>query len=278
MDGFSLPYRLDRNRNGGGVMIFVKEFIPSKLLTKHNFPSDVEGLFVELNFRKSKWLFFGTSLPPAQNDQYFFNCIDKALDTYSNYDNVLLAGDFNAEDDEPCLSDFLYQDDLYNLVLKVHPNQHPLISFQQPKKTHFQNTVAVCSGLSDFHKLVIMVLKTSFNKKKPCEILYWDYKNFSSESFNEDLQNILSTTQINTCKQFEDIFLSVLNIHAPLKKKLLRANHSQYVTKALRKAVMRRSKLEKIYFNKQTNESLKACKKQKNYCSKLYKKERKIFF
>ena len=52
MDGFSLPYRLDRNRNGGGVVIFVKEDIPSKLLTKHNFPSDVEGLFVELNFRK----------------------------------------------------------------------------------------------------------------------------------------------------------------------------------------------------------------------------------
>ena len=34
MDGFSLPCRLDRNRNGGGVMIFVKEDIPSKLLTK----------------------------------------------------------------------------------------------------------------------------------------------------------------------------------------------------------------------------------------------------
>ena len=43
MDGFSLQYRLDRNRNGGGVMIFVKEDIPSKFLTKHNFPSDVEG-------------------------------------------------------------------------------------------------------------------------------------------------------------------------------------------------------------------------------------------
>ena len=39
MDVFSLPYRLDRNRNGGGVIIFVKEDIPSKLLTNHNFPS-----------------------------------------------------------------------------------------------------------------------------------------------------------------------------------------------------------------------------------------------
>ena len=56
MDGFSLPYRLDRNRNSEGVMIFVKEDIPSKHLTNHNFPSDVEGLFLELNFRKSKWL------------------------------------------------------------------------------------------------------------------------------------------------------------------------------------------------------------------------------
>ena len=67
-------------------------------------------------------------------------------------------------------------------------------------------------------------------------------------------------------------------MHVPLKNKLLRANHSQYVTKVLRKAIMRRSKLEKIYFKKQTNESLKAYKKQKIYCSKLYKKERKKIF
>ena len=78
LDGFSLPYRLDRNRNGG-VMIFVKEDIPSKLLTKHNFPRDIEGLFVELNFRKSKWLLFGTYHPPAQNDQYFLTVLIELL-------------------------------------------------------------------------------------------------------------------------------------------------------------------------------------------------------
>ena len=41
-------------------------------------------------------------------------------------------------------------------------------------------------------------------------------------------------------------------MQAPLKKKLLRANNSQYVTKALRKAIMRRSKLEKIYLTEIT--------------------------
>ena len=116
MDGFSLSYRLDRNLNGGSVMIFVKEDIPSKVLTKRNFPSDVEGLFVQLSFRKPEWLLFRTYHPPAQNDQYIFNCIDKTLDVYGNYDNILLAGDLNAENAKPCSSNLLYQHDLYNLV------------------------------------------------------------------------------------------------------------------------------------------------------------------
>ena len=30
IEGYSIPYRLDRNRNGGGVMIYVREDIPSK--------------------------------------------------------------------------------------------------------------------------------------------------------------------------------------------------------------------------------------------------------
>ena len=50
-----------------------------------------------------------------EDDKYLFNCVDKALDTYSNYD-LLLAGDFNAEDHEPCLSNFHHQHDLYNLI------------------------------------------------------------------------------------------------------------------------------------------------------------------
>ena len=41
---------------------------------------------------------------------------------------------------------------------------------------------------------------------------------------------------------------------------------------------MKRSQLEKIYSKTLTEKSLKAYKKQKNYVSRLYKKERKIIF
>ena len=95
--GFSISYRLDRNRNGGGIMIFIRDDIPSKMLTKHVFPDVIEGLFIELNFRKAKWLLFGKYHPPTQSDSYYFNNLDKALDLYSQYDKKLFVRNFNTE-------------------------------------------------------------------------------------------------------------------------------------------------------------------------------------
>ena len=70
-------------------MIYVRDVIPSKLLTKHFFPNDIEDLFVELNFTKCKLLLLGTYHLPSQSDQYFFENVDKALDMYSYYDKIL---------------------------------------------------------------------------------------------------------------------------------------------------------------------------------------------
>ena len=50
------------------------------------------------------------------------------------------------------------------------------------------------------------------------------------------------------------------------------------MTKALRKAIMKRSELESKYLKNRTNENLKSYKKQRNFCSKLYKKERKKYY
>ena len=47
--GFSELYRFDRNGNGGGILLYIREDIPSKLiLTKMT----IEGFFVEINLRK----------------------------------------------------------------------------------------------------------------------------------------------------------------------------------------------------------------------------------
>ena len=47
-------------------------------------------------------------------------------------------------------------------------------------------------------------------------------------------------------ENFYEIVLSILNAHAPLKKKHLRANHASFVTKELWKAVLNRARLRNV--------------------------------
>ena len=48
--GYSSPYRFERNCRGGGIMLYVREDIPSKLLSIENQP--IKDFYVEINFRK----------------------------------------------------------------------------------------------------------------------------------------------------------------------------------------------------------------------------------
>ena len=125
--------------------------------------------------------------------------------------------------------------------------------------------------------MVVTVLKNSYQRSLPKEIVYRDYKHFDREIFKEELQEKLNG-QINEYSPFEDIFLEMLNKHAPIKKKKLRANHVPYMTKALRKAIMKRSELETKYVKRKTDENLRIYKKQRSFCTKLYKKERKNYY
>ena len=63
-----------------------------------------------------------------------------------------------------------------------------------------------------------------------------------------------------------------------MKKKVLRANNKPYMTKALRRAIMKRSALRNKYLKSKTDEDLKTFKKQKNFTSRLAKKERIKYF
>ena len=85
-----------------------------------------------------KLLFFGTyhSTHPIYGltDTKYFEQVGLALDVYSNYDEFLLAGDFNVKEEENCLRDFLFHYNAKNLVkgkpvLKVLKTQNVLIFF-----------------------------------------------------------------------------------------------------------------------------------------------------
>ena len=54
---------------------------------------------------------------------------------------------------------------------------------------------------------------------------------------------------------FERLFMIILNKHAPLMKKYIRANNSPFMNKPLCNAIMIRSKLRNKYLKLKTTES-----------------------
>ena len=252
IQGYSKPFRLDRNANGGGVMVYVREDIPSKLLNKHKFNPDIEGMFIEINLRKAKWLLFSAYHPPSQSIEYFFEAVSVGLDKYiSDFDRIILAGDFNCQDSDTKAQNFLDKYNFTNLVKEPtcfksidNPSCIDLIITNKSKSFYKPKTFS--SGLSDFHKMVLTFFKMKFHKQKPKLITYRTYKNFDCDSFKRDL-NIFSPLFKNY-NDFQSTFMKLLNQHAPLKQKFLRANEVPYMTKQLRKAIMRRSQLESKFY------------------------------
>ena len=55
VNDFSDPFRFDRNDKGGGIILYIREDISSRLVSIES--SQVEDFFVEINLRnKKKWL------------------------------------------------------------------------------------------------------------------------------------------------------------------------------------------------------------------------------
>ena len=125
--------------------------------------------------------------------------------------------------------------------------------------------------------MVLTVLKTTFIKCKPKKIFYRDSKKFDNQKFRNEL-NLTLSGGISGHNDFEDKFLDVLNTNAPMKTKILRANHEDYATKNLRKAIMKRSELETKFYHTKDPADQAAYKKQKSFVSRLYKKERKRYY
>ena len=79
-------------------MLFVREDIPSKLLSNVNPSGNTENVIVEINLRLKKCLISGSYNPIVSLIQYHTANLSKIFDFYSSkYENFIVAADFNAE-------------------------------------------------------------------------------------------------------------------------------------------------------------------------------------
>ena len=89
LDGFGTPFCLDRNRNGGIIMLFIRNDIPAKVVSTYDRPT--ENFYVEFNFQKKKWLLNCSYNPKHSSIKSHLDSLSKSIDSLSSkYNNFVL--------------------------------------------------------------------------------------------------------------------------------------------------------------------------------------------
>ena len=158
--------------------------------------------------------------------------------------------DFNIEPPKEInISNFLNTFHLKNIVKQKtcfkNPDRPTCIDlFLTNSSRTFQEKCTVETGLSDFHKSAVTVLKLYFPKQKPNIQTFPNYERFQNGLFRSELDYELS--KLDVCnlefEHFFNIFNEVLSKHASKIKKSLGANQGEFLTKELNKAIMSRSR------------------------------------
>ena len=122
----------------------------------------------------------------------------KSTDLYlTKYDQLLFLGDFNAGVEDSAIENFCSSYNLTSMLNKLicfinpdKPSYIDLILTNCPRS--FKNSCAIETGLPDFHKLAVIVMKTSYKKSQPKIITYRSHKSFCNNNFREELWLVVS--------------------------------------------------------------------------------------
>ena len=160
--------------------------------------------------------------PHKEKISYFLRNVGKELDKYlTNYENLLMLGDWNSSVTEKAMTEFCEMYNLENLIreptcYKSAENPSSIDIMLTNKKLSFQNSMTLETGLSDFHKMTLTVMKRYFKKKPPITITYRDLKSFDGFKFREDIRNQLEQIGDLDIDDFKHVFTSTGNANAPV--------------------------------------------------------------
>ena len=106
IDSYGTRYRLDRNSNGGGILLYIREDIPSYLIATEKEP--VKSFYVELNLHNENYLISCSYDPQKTLITNYLATLEKFFDLHSSkYEKVLILGDFNVGVKEQLISPFV---------------------------------------------------------------------------------------------------------------------------------------------------------------------------
>ena len=288
------PIRRDRiqksnNSYGGGKVVYIRDGFICKKIEQYETPNS-ETIAIELSLRNKKWFIMFGYRPESINRDLFFEEINMSLSKAINkYQNILFIGDLNIDlsipnhDKKHFLQDLCDVFDLTNMVKDktcyMSTEGSSIDIMLTNKLRSFYKTTTIETGLSDHHKMVITFLRSHHSlKQKPTNIIYRDTKNINMDNFKNDISNL----PLDELHRFSDsytgyvtLFKSVVDRHAPMKKKTIRGNNKPFMNLELSKATKTKSRIRNKYNKWRSRENYLEWQNIKKKCKYLAKKAEK---
>ena len=184
-----------------------------------------------------------------------------------------------------CMNDFSESYNLSSLIRESTCYKNPenpscIDLFLTNSPNSFQNSGVVETGLSDFHRMIVTVMKTSLQWLPPKIRHYRDYSNYDNNMFRISLFNELSKLNIEVIdlNKFITVCIDTLNNHAPSKKKYIGGNHLPFMNKEFSKEIMHKTRPRNNFLRNNSNENKRKYFKQQNYCVSLLRKTKKNYY
>ncbi len=255
IEGYSF-YRNDRNRNGGGVALYVSNTVVHEHLPSSS-NKDIETCWIEVKLNNQGPVrVCACYRPPNVNVDYFNRFVDELEEALGKDGNIVVLGDLNINYD---LNENLannpihYVENLLNVqqlvteptrVTNRSSSTIDLILSSIPEK-HVKTGV-IRYTLSD-HYMIYTVLEGKSARTEPRILTYRNYDKFDDVSFCNDLNNAIERSNVMLCtdvneawKQWKLVFEKVCNQHAPIKHVRVRNRNNPWVTADIIKLMYKR--------------------------------------
>lgn len=290
--GYSIE-RKDRNKNGGGVSLYIRDNI-NYVIRSDLVPSNLELIAVEISKPNGKPFIISTWYrPPNSTIDIFREFENFLINVDSEGKETLLAGDINCDlainTNDPISSPvkFLYESYQFSQLITentrvTHQSSTLLDHFITNEPQNISASGVIEIGISD-HYLIYGVRKFPTFRGNPKYIENRNMKNYDANLFKHDLKNVnwdllwISDDPNDMVYTWENLFLEVLDIHAPLRKRRVRNKPSPWLTPEIRKLMYHRDYLKKKYVKNGSNALFDAYKLARNKVNAAIKKAKQDY-
>ena len=260
LDGYDIV-RKDRSRNGGGVCIYLRSSINYKV-RNDLVPTELEAVCVEIIKPHSKPFLVTTVYRPPSALSEFFDHFEKLIKAVDNENkDMYILGDLNCNmlktnnDSNIPTKKIKSLYELYQLTqlideaTRITPTTTSLIDHivtNMPEK--ISDSGVIHTGISD-HSLVFAIRKISIVTKQENTLEIRNMKNFDEGKFIEELLKqhweyvyFFADDPNAMWEIWKNLFLEVLDKHAPLQQKKIRSKKVPWITSDIKKLMNTRDK------------------------------------